>query len=93
MQVCWTAPAVADLAELRTYIGQRNRAAARQVARRILAAVRKLGRFAALGRPGRVPGTRELVVTGTPYIIPYRVVGGRIELLRVLHGARPWPGG
>lgn len=91
MEVRWTAPAVADLVALRAYLGERNRTAAKQVARRILTAIRKLRRFPALGHPGRVPGTRELVVTGTPYVIPYRVIGDRIELLRVLHGARRWP--
>ena len=45
----------------------------------------------ALGRPGRVPGTRELVVAGTPYILPYRVQGEIIQILHVLHGARRWP--
>ncbi|HET6521471.1 MAG TPA: type II toxin-antitoxin system RelE/ParE family toxin, partial [Geminicoccaceae bacterium] len=43
------------------------------------------------GRPGRVPGTRELVVSGTPYIVPYRVQGNTVQILRVLHGARKWP--
>lgn len=36
-------------------------------------------------------GTRELVITGTPYLVPYRVVGDVIVILRVLHGARQWP--
>lgn len=44
-----------------------------------------------LGRQGRVRGTRELVVLGTPFVIPYRVKEGRIEILAVLHGARRWP--
>jgi toxin ParE1/3/4 len=44
-----------------------------------------------MGRPGRVPGTRELVVTRTPYIVPYRVRGDTLEILRVYHGARRWP--
>jgi toxin ParE1/3/4 len=43
------------------------------------------------GRPGRVSGTRELVVTRTPYVVPYRVQGRNIEILRVYHGARKWP--
>jgi toxin ParE1/3/4 len=44
-----------------------------------------------MGRPGRVPGTRELVIPNTPFIVPYRVVGNTIQVLRILHGARPWP--
>lgn len=45
------------------------------------------------GRPGRWPGTRELVVPSSPYAIPYRVRGEIIEILRVWHGARRWPAG
>jgi toxin ParE1/3/4 len=44
-----------------------------------------------LGRPGRVANTRELVVTSTPFIVAYRVVSDRIEILAVFHGARRWP--
>ncbi len=44
-----------------------------------------------IGRPGRVAGTREFVVTGTPFILVYRVRGGEVEILRVLHGAQQWP--
>ena len=44
------------------------------------------------GRAGRVSGTRELVVSGTSFIAPYRVRGEVVELLAVLHGARQWPG-
>jgi toxin ParE1/3/4 len=44
-----------------------------------------------IGRPGRISGTRELVVRGTPFIVPYRTVGREIQVLRVYHGARKWP--
>jgi toxin ParE1/3/4 len=40
---------------------------------------------------GRVPGTRELVIPGTPYIVPYRVRANAVEILRVFHAARKWP--
>jgi toxin ParE1/3/4 len=43
------------------------------------------------GRAGRIPGTRELVVPGTPWIIPYRVRQGFVDILAVIHGARKWP--
>jgi len=46
-----------------------------------------------MGRPGRVPGTRELVLPNFPYIIPYRVREQRVEILRVFHTARKWPQG
>jgi toxin ParE1/3/4 len=44
-----------------------------------------------IGRAGRVPGTRELVVPRTPYIVPYRIQRTTIQILRVYHGARRWP--
>jgi toxin ParE1/3/4 len=53
--------------------------------------VERLGAFPAIGRPGRVAGTRELVVSGTPYIVPYRVRGERVQIITVLHSAQRWP--
>ncbi|WP_375338337.1 type II toxin-antitoxin system RelE/ParE family toxin [Chelatococcus sambhunathii] len=50
-----------------------------------------LSRNRFLGRRGDIEGTRELVVTGTPYIVAYRVTETRVELLFVQHGARDWP--
>lgn len=44
-----------------------------------------------IGRPGRVDGTREFVVTGTAYILPYRVRDGRVEILAALHVSQQWP--
>jgi toxin ParE1/3/4 len=44
-----------------------------------------------MGRPGRVPGTCELVMPKTPFVVPYRLVGKTIQILRVFHGARRWP--
>ena len=44
-----------------------------------------------LGAPGRVPGTRELVIPKTPYIVPYRVRHSTIEIARVYHASRRWP--
>jgi plasmid stabilization system protein ParE len=52
----------------------------------------KLGKESAnLGRPGRIAGTREFVVSETPYAVPYRVAGADVEILAVVHGARRWP--
>lgn len=91
MRVRWTALAVSDLQEIRQYIGVRNRVAARGVARKIRATVAVLFAQPGIGRPGRIAGTRELVVDGTPFVIPYRVRDETLEILRVLHGARRWP--
>ena len=51
----------------------------------------RLREFPALGRPGRVEGTRELIIAGTPYIVPYRVRGDTVEIITVLHSAQRWP--
>jgi toxin ParE1/3/4 len=73
------------------YISQDNPSAADRTVVAILNAVEILKRFPASGRPGRVTGTRELVVSGTPYIVPYRVRDDIVELLLVFHAARKWP--
>ncbi len=47
--------------------------------------------IARIGRPGRRPNTRELIISGTPHIVAYRLKGRETQILRVLHGARRWP--
>jgi toxin ParE1/3/4 len=59
---------------------------------RILAGIDILERYPNLGRPGRLQGTRELVITGTPFIVFYRLQESQVEILGVLHAARKWPG-
>jgi toxin ParE1/3/4 len=66
-------------------------AAAPRVIERIRTAVERLQEFPFLGRPGRVEGTRELVIASTPYIIPYRVKGDVVQIITVLHSAPRWP--
>jgi toxin ParE1/3/4 len=80
--------ALANLIDIRRYIEQEQPAAARRMAQRILASVERLAEHPHLGRPGREPETRELIVAGTPYIIPYRIYGGRLAILAVLHAAQ-----
>ncbi len=92
MEIIWLRRAVNDLAALRRYIGKDNPDAAYRIGVRLLEAVARLAQHPAMGRPGRVPGTRELVIPGTPYIGPYRVRGGKLEILRVLHATQRWPG-
>ena len=91
MKVRWLDQAVEDLKAMRAYIARHNPSAAGDVAQRIRDAVRILGNYPAVGRAGRAPNTRELVIAGTPYILPYRVRAGSVEILRVLHGAQQWP--
>jgi addiction module RelE/StbE family toxin len=91
MQVKWVSIALDDFREAIEYIAQDNPEAAREIARRIWAATQNLKNNPEIGRPGRVLNTRELVVSDTPFIIPYRVENKIIQILRVLHGARKWP--
>lgn len=65
--------------------------AAQEVAVRILESVERLADYPHLGRPGRIVGTRELVISNTPYIVPYRVRGEALELIAVFHGRQKWP--
>lgn len=90
-RIVWTGDARADLDAIRDYIGSRNPQAAARTAARVFRAVEQLTDMADLGRPGRIAGTRELIVAGTPYLVPYRLRRGRIEILRVYHSARQWP--
>jgi toxin ParE1/3/4 len=91
LEVRWLKRALANLEEEAEYIARDKPAAARRVVLAIAASVARLADYPAMARTGRVEGTRELVVPGTPYIIPYRVREGRVEVLRVLHAARKWP--
>jgi toxin ParE1/3/4 len=54
-------------------------------------AVEQLANFPEMDRPGRVYGTRELVIQSTPYIVAYRLKGSIVEIFALLHGARRWP--
>ncbi len=92
MKIVWAPEAIADLASLRAYISQDNPPAAQRLALHILDTVETvLAENPHIGRPGRVPGTREFVIDKSPYIIPYRVKDNALQILRVFHGARRWP--
>src|ERR1035437_4517969 len=73
------------------YIEKDSDAKAALIAGQILNAIEILRTQPQMGRPGRLAGTRELVVSGTPYIVPYRVRRERLELLAVFDGRRQWP--
>jgi addiction module RelE/StbE family toxin len=87
----WLRRALRNLDEDAEYIARDDPRVAARTVERIATSVERLATYPASGRPGRVPGTRELIVSGTPYIIPYRVRGDTVEILRVFHGARKWP--
>jgi len=91
MTVRWTAPALRDLETIGETIARDDPGAAAGVIARIFDQADRLTEYPHFGRPGRVPGTPELVVAGTPYFVPYRVRNAGVELLAVFHGARRWP--
>jgi plasmid stabilization system protein ParE len=91
LRVRWLRQALANLEAHAQYIARDDPAAARRVVAAIERAVARVAEYPGLGRLGRVEGTRELVVYGTPYIVPYRVRGQTVEILRVFHAARKWP--
>jgi toxin ParE1/3/4 len=92
MRIRWTEPASRDLTQICDYLSKEDsRATARRIAIQIHERINTLAEFPELGRPGRKVGTRELIVTGQPYLAIYRLQGEAIELLRILHGAQVWP--
>lgn len=91
MRVRWLRRALVDLDEAEAFIAQDNPSAASEVVVKIVRAVTLLGDQPGIGRAGRVPGTKELVVPDTPYIVPYRVKDGTVQVLRVYHSSRKWP--
>lgn len=82
---------MSDREETFDYVSAENPRAAVALDERIRAQVEKLTSFPESGRPGRIRGTRELLIQGTPYIVAYHLKPGLVFVLRVLHGARSWP--
>jgi addiction module RelE/StbE family toxin len=92
LRLRWTKLAERDLNRIAEYIGQDSPAAAARVVLELIDQTEtSLSSHSAIGRPGRIIGTRELVIGSLPYVIPYRVRDGDIEILRVLHTSRRWP--
>jgi len=83
--------ALRNLDDEASYIALDDALAARTVIERVLEAVGQLAEQPGMGRPGRVPGTRELIVLKTRYLVPYRVHGDTISILRVFHTSRRLP--
>jgi plasmid stabilization system protein ParE len=86
-----TAPALRELEAIGDYIARGSPRASARIVTRVFACVDMLADHPEMGRPGRIAGTRELVVTDTPVIVPYRVHEDRVEVLSAFHGARRWP--
>jgi plasmid stabilization system protein ParE len=87
----WTVKAKDDLKSQLDYIASDNREAARDMAIKIKVSCAGLDQFPKIGRIGAVKETRELVITGTPYICVYRIAGHQVQILRILHARMMWP--
>jgi toxin ParE1/3/4 len=90
-ELSWAGLAELDLDTIEDFIAQDKPRAAIDTVDTIEATVQLLKRFPDMGKKGRVKGTRELVIPRLPYIVVYRLRGDMVEIIRVLHGAQPWP--
>ena len=91
MTVRWSPEAAADFDSIIAYILEQNPTTADRIARTIYSAASSLDTFPNRGRPGRVDGTRELVLAPLPYIVVYRALRDAVEIARILHGSQRWP--
>jgi addiction module RelE/StbE family toxin len=91
MRIRWTNKALDNLDQAIEYIATNNPATAQKVAQSIQESIELLEDQPGIGRPGRVSGTRELVLTGLPYIVPYIEKNDTIIILRILHTSMKWP--
>ena len=80
IEVVWLEDAVADLKVIGVTIAEDDPATG------------SLQHHPEMGRPGRVEETRERVVSGLPYILPYYIKKKEVRILAVMHTARKWPG-
>ena len=86
----WRATAREDLAEILSFISAKSTSAARRLAADIQAAVQPTAEHPYLFKPGRVPGTREIVAHPN-YVVVYRVTASCIEVINVLHARQQYP--
>jgi toxin ParE1/3/4 len=91
MNIRWLEDAINDLQALRQYINQDSPKAANNITEKLISAVELLSENPGLGRQGRVVNTRELIISSTSYIVPYRIKHETVEVLRVYHCAMKWP--
>jgi len=91
LDIIWLRAATNNRLVQLDYVAKDNPIAAARLSAEIRRQIRQLREHPLIGRPGREPGTRELVLSRTPYIAVYRVMPSRIEILRILHGAQRWP--
>ncbi|HKM86671.1 MAG TPA: type II toxin-antitoxin system RelE/ParE family toxin [Terriglobales bacterium] len=88
----WTDQATRQLDQAHDYIALSNREEiAERITLQIVTTIQQLMAFPMSGRSGRVPGTRELVISNTPFIAAYAIDHDRVVILAIYHGAQQWP--
>ncbi len=92
MKIRWLNLALNDLQSIIEYISEDNPSVATKIAKIIYEKVQLLSSQPYMGRAGRVRETRELIIDGTPFIIPYRIKNEEVQILRIFHSSRKWPG-
>ncbi len=91
MQIRWTGLALYDLEDIADYISLDNPLIAEKIVKIIWDTIQMLKPHPNIGRPERVKDTRELIINGIPFVVPYRIKNNEIQILRVLHTSRKWP--
>jgi len=91
MRIKWLRKALENLDHEAEFIALENTQAAKAIVKKINNTVNLLSENPALGKPGRIASTRELIIANTPYLVPYRVKNKTIEILRVFHSSRKPP--
>ena len=91
MKLHWTPLAISHLRSTHQHIARDKPAAAEKIIAQILSAAARLADYPSMGRPGRIAGTRELVIPGTPFIVTYRIRRNDLQILAVMHTSRKWP--
>ncbi|WP_239423883.1 type II toxin-antitoxin system RelE/ParE family toxin [Snodgrassella communis] len=90
MSIVWTPEAVHDRTAIYHYIDAENPLAAIRIDSSFSKKIKALLEHPNIGKPGRVTGTRELVVHSN-YVVIYDIAGTQIRILRILHTAQKWP--
>lgn len=91
MKLEWSPLAIEDRISIFEFLEADSPRAAVRTDKAIRAQTLRLVQFPQSGRPGRITGTRELVVRGLPYVVAYRVAADSVRIFRVLHGSQEWP--
>ncbi len=91
MQVKWLHRALRNLEQARNYVFPANPTAAQELIIKIQNAANQLENYPFMGKSGRVEGTKELIISNSPYILIYRVKDESVEIIRILHTSKRYP--